>query len=366
MIGSICLYIALLAVCLFFADRAQKTDKSIWVWCIVVCLSLVLGLRAESVGVDTPNYIRMFNHVAAGNPDAVGGTERSFLFIVKLLQIISKSPTFLFLVFAFATNTLAISRLWEFRKTISFPWVILYFFGCFYFFAFNIMRQMVAVAMVFWGTRYVQRKSYWKFLLVMAVAVLFHQSALLGLLYLAIDVLCFKKTRQIYIDLIKNIVKDNKIVAVIGLGVGLIAIVILTIKASKYINYFKDVKFDIGFLLPLKLMVLCSFAYLVKRNSGKWGGDGKKAMHRYMDQNVVIYYGIGLGISFLGYSFTFMERIGLYFTPFGCLFVGYLIKKARHRWVALAILSVVVLLPLAMDLCSGGQGQLPYAFFWQG
>ena len=365
MIGSICLFVALLAVCLCFADRAQKTDKSIWVWCIVLCLSLILGFRGETVGVDTPNYIRMFNHVAAGNPDAVGGTERSFLFVVKLLQVISKSPTFLFVLFAFVTNILMVFRLWEFRKTVSFPWAILYFYACFYFMTFNIMRQMVAVAMIFWGTRYVQRKIYWKFLLVIAVAVLFHQSALLGLLYLVIDVLCFKKTRKIYSDLIKDITKDNKIVTAIAIVVGLVAVAFVAVKASKYLHYFTDAKFDIGFLLPLKLIVLSAFVYLVKRNSGKWGGTGRKAIQKYMDQNVVIYYGIGLSISFLGYSFTFMDRIGLYFTPFGCLFVGYLIKKTRHRWLTLAILGIIVLLPLAMDLCSGGQGQLPYAFFWQ-
>lgn len=365
MIGSICLYLVVLTGCLLLAYRAQETNKSLWVWIVVMCLSLIVGLRGYTVGVDTDNYVEIFQNVAAGNSEAVQGTERTFLLIVRILQLFSKSHTFLFLIFSFVTNALMIFRIWEFRNIISFPWAIIYFFGCFFFFTFNIMRQMVAVAMIFWGTRYVQRKIYWKFLLIMAVAALFHQSALLGLLYLVIDVLCFKKTRQIYIDLIKNIVKDSKIVAAIGLCLGLLAVVFVAIKASKYIHYFTNVTLDVGFLVPLKLLVLCAFACMVKHESGKWGGIGRKAIQRYMDQNVVIYYGVGLCISLLGYSFHFMDRIGLYFTPFGCLFVGYLIKKARHRWIALAVLGVVVILPLAMDLCSGGQGQLPYMFFWQ-
>lgn len=353
MIGSIFLYVALLAECIYLAKRAQDTQKKRYVWLIVAILSVFVGIRGSSVGIDTAKYMENFGHIARGNAHLVFGAERTFVKIVQILQFFSKSPVFVFLVFAFLTNGLILFRLWEFRGRIAFVWAFIYFYACFYFFEFNIVRQMVAIAIVFWGTRFVQKEQYVLFLACVVAAFLFHQSALLGVLYLGVDFLQKEKWTR------------HKVLFTAFLCAGILGGGFFLLKASKYLHYFKNIKMDIGFLIPLKISFLALYIVLLKQLSGHWLGRKIKGRYEYINTFVVIYYGVGLFITLLGYFFSFMDRIGLYFTVCGCVFMGHLAKRTRYPLMLRIIFAVIIGIPFAMDLLSGGQGQLPYKFFWQ-
>ncbi|MBR2009549.1 MAG: EpsG family protein, partial [Peptococcaceae bacterium] len=104
----------------FLAYYAQKTNKTRYVWLMVLCLSVIAGLRSVNVGIDTKTYNQMFINIAAGNYGDVFGAEKTFVWIVRFLQIIIKSPVYVFLMLSLLTNTLIIFRLWDFRKQTSF------------------------------------------------------------------------------------------------------------------------------------------------------------------------------------------------------------------------------------------------------
>lgn len=353
MLESVLLYIALFAECIYLAKRADDTKKKRYVWLIVAILSVFVGIRGSSVGIDTPKYIENFGHIARGNAHLVFGAERTFVKIVQILQIVSKSPVFLFLAFSFITNGLILFRLWDFREDISFMWAFIYFYACFYFFTFNIVRQMVAVAIVFWGTRFVQKEKYIPFLACVVAAFCFHQSALLGILYLVLDFLQKEKWSR------------HKVLFTAFLCAGIMGGSFILLKASKYLHYFEDIRMDIGFLIPLKICFLGLYAFAVKQFSGHWGGEKIDGQYDFVNTFVVGYYGLGLGITLLGYFFTFMDRIGLYFSVVGCIFMGHVAKKAKHTTLVWAAFVIMIGVPFIMDLFSGGQGQLPYQFFWQ-
>ena len=122
---------------------------------------------------------------------------------------------------------------------------------------------------------------------------------------------------------------------------------------------------NVGFLIPLKISVLAFYVVMLKLLSGHWLGRKIHGQYEYMNTFVVIYYGLGLFITLLGYFFQFMDRIGLYFTVCGCLFMGHIAKRTRYPVLVRIIFAVVIGIPFIMDLLSGGQGQLPYKFFWQ-
>ena len=115
----------------------------------------------------------------------------------------------------------------------------------------------------------------------------------------------------------------------------------------------------------MRLIFVAAFVIMVKVVSGKWGGKTVTGITSFFNRNVVSYYAFGLCISMLGYMFPYVDRIGLYFSVYGCPFVGYVYKKAKHPVYVIAAYVVIILLPFAMVLIGGGQGQLPYAFFWQ-
>lgn len=359
MSGSMWMYFVLMISCVVFAKYAQANKQVGYMWLIVLFLTLIAGLRSVNVGIDTVSYTKMFNMLAEGYSDAWFGAERSFLALIRSLQYFSESPTFLFLLFSFITNVLIVFRIWEFREEISLPWAIFYFYACYYFFTFNIVRQMVAVAVVFWGTRYVQKEKYIRYLLVLAVACVFHQSALLGLLYLAADIIWKNKWNW------KEKIRKRRIFLIPILCAVALGAAFVLIKASKYLHYFTNVTINIGVLVPMKLAFLAAFIVMVKYTSGKWGGREESALPSYINKNVVSYYGFGLFLSLCGYFYPFMDRIGLYFAIFGCLFVGYVRKKTKNPWLVYTVFTVLLILPFLKDLFAGGQGQLPYEFFWQ-
>ena len=68
----------------------------------------------------------------------------------------------------------------------------------------NIMRQWIAVSIVFWGTKYLKDNRYIPFIISVVIATLFHTSAVIGLGYLIVSIFFNKK-----------IIKSKKLVSII-------------------------------------------------------------------------------------------------------------------------------------------------------
>ncbi len=347
--GSILLYIALLLLCVGSAYYAEKKDTLQIVLLSVLIISLVAGLRGDGVGLDTPTYNRIFELLMQGKIDAVHGAEVTFKYITRLFLLIFQSIPAVFFVYALLTNGLMILRLWDFRKRICFPVAIACYYAAFYFFTLNIMRQCVAIAIVFFATRYLEKNKIFVFLVGVLVASLFHQSALLGILYLLI---CYKGWRNLAMRM--NLSKRKRRILYVT---ALLAVVFVLIwKASKYIHYFLEVSPHFGLLLPTKIVAVLLWATLTGRGR-------KKNTDAFLCQDIVKCYLLGLFLSLAGYFYPFMDRIGLYFTVCESIFLGYVYKEYDAK-VIRTIVVLWIVVPFAIDVCSGGQGQLPYYFFW--
>lgn len=386
-IGSFFLYIFLLAGCVFLAKKAASAGDIKFVWGIIIALTVITGLRATSVGIDTEMYIHNFNLVLNGQSNAVYGAESTFLFICNVLLQIVRSPQVLLGIFALITNAFIILRFWELKDSVSFEVTVFCYYASFYYFTLNIVRQFVAIAIIFWATRYIKKKQYLKFALFLLLASLFHQSALLGLIYLVIDVASTFSW--------KGLSKNKQIVGGIVL---LLAFALACWKATKYLHYFGNIHFHLGTIVIVKAVLLLYYFYLIKRgkretisipvakrNTGRalqpWWEHLLSYYNRlkdakyerlagqtedlYFDRVVPMYYLIGIGISTLGFFYNYMNRIGLYFCIFEPVFVARVYQQSRYRKVIWGIGIVLFLLPLLLDTIRGGQGQLPYFFFWQ-
>ncbi len=347
--GSILLYIALLLLCVGSAYYADKKDNLQVVLLSVLIISFIAGLRGKGVGLDTPTYNLIFELLMQGKINEIYGAEITFRYITRVLLMIFQSIPAVFCVYALVTNGLMILRIWDFRKRISFPVAVACYYASFYFFTLNIMRQCVAIAIVFWATRYLEKNKIFLFLVGVLVASLFHQSALLGVLYLLI---CYKGWRNLAVRL--NFCKRKQIILY---AIALLAVVsVLIWKASKYIHYFLEVSPHIGLLLPTKIVAVLLWATLTGRGR-------KKNTDAFLCQDIVKCYLLGLFLSLAGYFYPFMDRMGLYFTVCESIFLGYVYKEYDAK-VIRTIVVLWIVVPFAIDVCSGGQGQLPYYFFW--
>lgn len=349
-IQSIVIYLGMALIAFVIAVYAEQCNSKKAVWLIIILLSLLSGLRAVSVGIDTKTYDNVFSFISHGNIKELYGLEESFIYICAGLLKIWDNHQFLFLLFALTSHGLILLRFWQDKEYISFRWSVLTYYITFFAFSLNGMRQFVAVAIVVYATSYLKKGKYFKYTVTMLVAVLFHTSAIIGFSYIFFEILFAKYYNQ------KRKIR-------IFLLCGLMAVAGLAIVDSffmKYINYFDRQATSIGLMMFVKFGTIVFSLFFIKESY-----EEKK----HIWSIYTWYYAIGLLLNSLSYFFLYTGRIGLYFYIFEALFIGKIFKeKNRSIWIILIkfIYFVLMMYYLFEVVTKNGQGHLPYRFFWQG
>lgn len=347
-------YILLLFWVVLFSNQAQKTQKKTYLWLIVLALTFIAGCRAFTVGKDTDSYIRIFQYLENDMWDWAHGEIGFKLFSLGFLEVFD-NYTMLLLFYAFVTNALIILRLWDFRKISSFPWMVVCYYISFYLMTMNIMRHFFAIAIVFYATKYIEQKKYFRFLCFIGIATLFHTSSLIGIGFIALDIFQWH-----YLN--------RKQKAFIGTGVFLSPVVIYFIlrAIAGYEHYFSTSEVSIGFMIIAKLALyffgLLLF-YKIKPNKGECEDGTEHEI--YSIRCVKIYYLLGLLLASLGYFFLYMERIGIPFYLYECVYFGMLVKITKAKQIFCIVLALLLSYLFITNMTSNGQGVLPYVFVWQ-
>ena len=166
------------AVSTYFMYRSEKTHKKNTRIILVVLAFLIPSVIAafRESGVDYPAYKEIYNAISSNN----GGDyiEIGWYYLNKV------SPSFEFLLFVSANLFLLFMYLGAYSfgrrdKWIAWFIILVVFFGTF----FNGMRQMLSAAICFFAISKFLKKRYIKFYLFIALACLFHKSALFVILY---------------------------------------------------------------------------------------------------------------------------------------------------------------------------------------
>ena len=361
MIQTVFLYVFVLLICFFLARKAQISGKIRYVAFLILILSLLAGLRAFSVGMDTERYNYFFKLCAEKQFDLVYAIEYSFKIIMLVFSKVSKSFTVFMLLLALLTNTCIIMRFWDYRDIVNFKWVVVIYYIAFYFYGMNIMRQMCAVAIVFYGSRYIEKGKYIFFLFFMAVGYLFHTTAVFGVMFFVGEYLNWN-----------GLSKREKQFLVLTALLAPVAVLYVARKLSTYLRYLTQFRFQIGTVLPIKLGLLLL---------GQWGLKQTVIRRREMVREkkcprdsieigyritmVELCYAFGLLICFAGYIIPYADRISLFFYIYECVYVGILMKyKSVRSGYPIVIVLLYGLLFIGMFF-GVGQGQIPYLFFWQ-
>lgn len=142
---------------------------------IFTILFLLSALRME-VGNDYETYVDTIHEIYVGGYVV---TEPLFNAVVKVLCELSGGENYLlvFAVFAFATIWIFLKVLYE--QSNNFPLAFFLFMTLgIYFRTFNTVRYYFVLAITLYSFRYVFRKEYVKFILLIVLAAFFHKSVL--------------------------------------------------------------------------------------------------------------------------------------------------------------------------------------------
>lgn len=352
--------IGLAIFCLLFSYIADRFNKQSCVWLIILALCFVSGFRGASVGIDTNGYLAIFNYIRRGLFQYAYGVEESFKYICYALLKIIPSERFLLILLAFVTNWCIVTRFWELRKYSSFPCMVLTYYASFYFATMNVARQFCAIALVFYGTRYLVQKRTFKFVVFVAIATLIHRSAIISLVLLVVNCLRWRELPKY----------QKRIYIFCAVFIPVITIYALRM-LSRYSKYFSSLSMNVGFMVLMKICFFVATLILIFAMHPRFayfrGGQVANVDDRFVMKLTCISYGMALILAGLGYFYSYVDRISWYFYLYEGVYFGMLIKgkKASNRIILGYVIAALLCYSFFQSMLHNAQGTMPYTFFWQ-
>ncbi|WML25139.1 EpsG family protein [Neobacillus sp. OS1-33] len=142
----------------------------------IISFILVSGLR-NNIG-DTPFYVHTYNITNFTWELVKSQDEMGFAILQMILKRYSNDPQILIFTTALVTNVLIIIGLYKYSRLFELS-VYVYITGGLFLVTMNGIRQCLAAAIIFTGTKYLIEGNWFKYLVLIVFASLFHQSALI-------------------------------------------------------------------------------------------------------------------------------------------------------------------------------------------
>ncbi|MGM9616334.1 EpsG family protein [Butyricicoccus sp.] len=308
-------YLVLMAVVAASAWAAQKLDKKILLIIPIVALTLVAGLRAETVGVDTKSNIQAFISCYYRGFTFVTKEHLYYLIAAGLLHLWGNTSVVL-TVYAGVIYTLVFLRLWDFRRMVNLGIASALFFMFYFGGTMNGMRQYIAVAIVFFATRYLQQEKEFLFLAAMMLAFCFHRSSIIAALFFFF-----------YIGIKRVYGVKQFFILFFSAGVAVPLSIYFLRQYSGYLSGASDV--DFGLMGSIQLFMLV-FTYFFCRSGmdvpALTDGEADTVSFRLMFMITLL----GMILAMASFVVDYASRMGYYFRFFEIVYYSMIFQS---KWI---------------------------------
>lgn len=165
-INNIFILIAIFLPCFFAAVRASSVGTDVLVY------GDKLFLRAQSM-----SFVSFLNYST---------TEINYKIVTYLTALTHSRCIYYFVLQMLVVVPFCAVLLRKENRKYAWFGMLLYFFWI-YGYSYNLMRQIIAVAIMTWGTKFLQEKKIIKYLVCNLVAIGFHYTAVIALLFIPIS-----------------------------------------------------------------------------------------------------------------------------------------------------------------------------------
>lgn len=216
------LYLLVIGLTYYVENYIKKDDKKtfyILSGIIILIISLFAGLRGTTVGtdvvtyakplLDTANYketfVDFFNAKYMHSRyeiTNVSGNEFGYLAIVFIISKLSGSLSVLLFFTQLLTVVPVYLALCHYRDKCDMWFGMAAYLLLFYNASFNMMRQYIAMAFLLFGITYLTSHKYIKYFVMVLVAMLFHTTAIIGVLFFLIYLFCNSKKIKYQVPII--------------------------------------------------------------------------------------------------------------------------------------------------------------------
>jgi len=342
------LYIFLLCVAilpaLFFRVDSSKRKKR-YLILVFSITGLTSAFRCVSVGTDTMQFCAAYTAIGETSWRYVFTAfryEKGFILLCKLLNCVSTDYQLLIIVTScFITFSFA---LFIYRNSDDVVIGTVIFLCMNYYETMNLMRQYIVIAILLYGIEFIKKKKYMVFFLLLSMAMLFHSSAFICILYF----LCYK------ISFSKRTFPISPLIT-IALAVGyraLLNIVFLLPFFSRYSTYVEsryDVDSSAGRVLKIVISAGVLLIIILFRNRDS--GENKERFN--FDANMI---SVWLIMQILMNRMAIFVRMVIYFKFVSITALSNAAASIRKKdmkifmRVALIVLMTVYLFGISMNL----------------
>lgn len=370
---------------LIYLIRDKKSKSMKFVVGSIIALSLPCALaafRAEQIGTDVRGYINPLFDVANESKNIgaywaakywagsryryVNEYEAGFNLLVYFSAKVINSKQFLLGAIQILTITPVYLGLKRFEVKIPLWFGMLVYYLMHYNVTLNAMRQWIAMAFLFYAFKDLLQKRYCKYLVFIFISLLFHNSALIGVFFIAMRIFFDKLAGQFGIKIGSQIKLSSYQVKALLLAAAccivffvpqIILIMLKLVGLSDYSHYFyhEGTHFAIKQII-VRLPMLILFIINSKRLKGQ------------MDYKVLL--GIAIcDIVFCNYvsGAEYMYRVAVWFSGYGIYAYPLLVQslgKRNRRYAKVAVIAYLAAYWWYYYCFKGTNETVPYLSIW--
>lgn len=347
------LFIILILPLMFFSSRYKDERKKnafdrkaiIFMGCLLI---LFAGLRSESIGSDTGNYMKFFENISMA--DFSDGTDESLAPVYfGLSWLFSELGFSVHWWFAFV-EFLYIYAFYSLINRFSFD--RLFSFFCFftlglYFPSFNIMKQTLALAFSLLSFCELYDRKYIPAIILFLLAFFSHKVSVIFILAVG---LYFIKSK-------KKLTQISLIAILVACMVGSIIWPMLlgAFGSERFAVMYGDADELYSSTVFIYLLVLYLLSFFLKKSYDRKWPDGSR-----------FFYGasfVGVAIQSMATTFSILHRLVYYFSPFMIITIpnGCFLSESRTKSKIFKLVFVVAMTFFSLYTSRNSE----YYFYWQ-
>lgn len=327
----------------------ERHGKKIFVILACLQLTLLVGLRSETVGRDTWGYVNLYFPSAMSVPWSSFFYQREggYYLLTRLISLISTEYPFLLTILAAIPLILICVTVYKYSQDVILSITALITLRI-YAFLFTGIRQSIALSICFYSYRFIKEKRPILFTACVLVAATFHYSAIV---FLAAYIL-----GKIKLNIRNSILLISMVMLFFMLRNQILTASNIFLSIFGY-QYRSDISFKDGMSTLLCYSLIAVFGLIHRKHMIRENAES---------ETLLLFILIASFLYGLGYMIAPFTRIAIYFGWFIVLLlpsVTNIFKDTRER--ILVKFTVYVLLFAQFLYFGPGFSLIPYSFFWQ-
>ena len=172
---------------LFYYLRVKSQSQLVFLACYLLFLALFVGMSDMFGGYDRYIYGEVFDSIAdtttehgsysANNVFDYFPSEPGYTLLNIFISFFTANRYIFILVVTFLIYTLLFVSLKKYADNYAFA--VILFMGLWFYFSFTYLRQVLGATIVWLSIDYIAQRRFWKFLLVVLIAMSVHKSAII-------------------------------------------------------------------------------------------------------------------------------------------------------------------------------------------